>query len=173
MSGKKQKRKSGNKTVLEVKRFFQGVKLPEYAMESDVGIDLRANESANLKPLEQKSVRTGIAIHIPEGHVGLIRDRAGIVTKMNVHTVAGTFDPAYRGEISVVLVNFGDDEVEIEKGMRIAQIIILPITRVEIKEVDKLPLTERYDKSFGSTGMKELIKIEKELEEWEDINESK
>lgn len=149
--------------VLEVKRFLEGVPMPEYAMESDVGIDLKAWESVTLHPLEQKNVRTGIAIKIPEGHVGLIRDRAGIVSKMNVHTAAGTFDPAYRGEVSVVLVNFGDDTMQIEKGMRIAQLIILPVAKAEIKEVKKLDITDRYDRGFGSTGMKEIIKLEKDM----------
>lgn len=150
--------KSNPKKVLLVKKFFPDVSLPEYMMESDVGLDLRANETLTLKPLEQKTVRTGIAIQIPEGHVGLIRDRAGMVGKMNVHTAAGTFDPAYRGEVSIVLVNFGDDEVEIEKGMRIAQLVIMPVAKVKVEQVNKLPITERYDKGFGSTGMKEKAK---------------
>ncbi len=170
-TNKNKKSKSKKKSVLEVKRFFEGVKLPEYAMETDIGLDLRANENVAIKPLEQKKVRTGIAIKIPENHVGLIRDRAGIVSEMNVHTVAGTFDPAFRGEISVLLVNFGEEEIEIEKGMRVAQLIVLPITKVEIKEVNKLPITERYDKGFGSTGIKEILKLEKDIDNWK--NESR
>lgn len=152
------KKGAERKAILKVKRFFSDVELPEYALESDVGLDLRANESVSLAPYEQKTVHTGLAIQIPDGHVGLIRDRAGIVTKMGVHTAAGTFDPAYRGEISVVLVNFGEEKVMIEKGMRIAQLIILPITKVKIQEVKSLSLTSRYDRGFGSTGMKGVIK---------------
>ena len=166
---KKEDGKKEEKNVLLVKKFFPDVNLPEYMMASDVGLDLRANENVVLKPLEQKTVRTGIAIKIPDGCVGLIRDRAGIVSKMNVHTAAGTFDPAYRGELSVVLINFSDDTVEIEKGMRIAQLVIIPVIKVKVKEVDKLDVTERYDKGFGSTGMKEKLeefkKLEKEIEE--------
>lgn len=149
---------------LLVKKFFKDVSLPEYMMASDVGIDLRANESIVLKPLEQKTVRTGIAIKIPENHVGLVRDRAGIVSKMNVHTAAGTFDPAYRGEVSIVLINFSDESVQIEKGMRIAQLVIIPVAKVRIVEVAKLPMSERYDKGFGSTGIKDKVKEFKELE---------
>lgn len=104
--------------------------------------------------MEQKPVKTGLIIQIPKGHVGLIRDRAGIVTKMNMHTVAGTFDPGYRGEVSVMLVNFSDSETELEKGMKIAQLIIIPVTRVEVKEVKSLEETKRGDKGFGSTGIK-------------------
>jgi len=164
---KKKVSKQADKELL-VKKFFSDVSLPEYMLATDVGLDIRANENAILKPLEQKTVKTGIAIKIPEGHVGLIRDRAGIVSKMNVHTAAGTFDPAYRGEVSVVLINFSDDTVEIEKGMRIAQLVILPVAKVKVVPVDKLPITERYDKGFGSTGMKEKAnefkKLEKEFE---------
>jgi len=138
--------------VLRVKKLAKDVELPEYYQSSDVGFDLRANENVSLMPYEQKTIRTGIAIEIPEGHVGLIRDRAGIVTKMGLHTSAGTFDPAYRGEISVVMVNFGDEEVEIEKGMRIAQMIILPIVKANIKEVKSLSSSGRGEKGFGSSG---------------------
>ena len=97
-------------------------------------------------------------MEIPKGHVGLIRDRVGIVSKMNVHIAAGTFDPGYTGEISVVLVNLGDEKVQIEEGMRIAQMIIIPVVKVKIQEVKKLSKTKRGDRSFGSTGMKEFKK---------------
>lgn len=150
--------KEGNEKILKVKKFFRDVSLPEYALSSDVGFDLRANENITLNPFDQKTVRTGIAIQIPEGHVGLIRDRVGITTKMGVHTAAGTFDPAYRGEVSVVLINFGEETVQVEKGMRVAQMIILPVVKARIKEVDKLDLTDRYDKSFGSTGIKSVLR---------------
>lgn len=147
-----------SKIILKVKRFFSDVDLPEYALESDVGFDLRANETVSLAPYEQKTVKTGIAIEIPDNHVGLIRDRVGITTKMGVHTAAGTFDPAYRGEVSVVLINFGEEKVMIEKGMRVAQMIILPVKKVKIQEAKSLSITDRYDRSFGSTGVKGVIK---------------
>lgn len=155
---KRQVKEKAEKDVLNVKKFFHDVSLPEYALSSDVGFDLRANETVNLAPFEQKTVRTGLSMQIPDGCVGLIRDRAGITTKMNVHTAAGTFDPAYRGEVSVVLINFGEESIQIEKGMRIAQMIIIPIVKVKIKEVKSLPVSDRYDRGFGSTGMKHVIK---------------
>jgi dUTP pyrophosphatase len=157
------KKKESSKPCLQVKKFFKDSFLPEYMMASDVGLDLRAQENVVLRPMEQKKIPTGIAIKIPENCVGLVRDRAGIVSKMNVHTAAGTFDPAYRGEVSVVLVNFADETVEIEKGMRIAQLVIIPVVKPEIQEVEKLDITERYDKGFGSTGMKEKVEILKEF----------
>lgn len=148
---------------LKVKILKQGLPLPEYPLASDVGFDLRAAESVSLAPYEQKTVKTGIVLEIPKGHVGLVRDRAGIITKMNVHTAAGTFDPAYRGEISVVLINFGEETVQIESGMRIAQMLILPVVKVKIKKATKLSSSERGEKGFGSTGMKEIIKFEKSI----------
>src|SRR3989338_6646315 len=154
---------ANSKNILKVKKLIAGIELPEYAFPTDVGLDLRAAEAATLAPYEQKAVRTGIAIEIPEGHVGLIRDRAGIITKMGIHTAAGTFDPAYRGEVSVVLINFGEESVSVEPGMRIAQMIIIPVTKVQIKQVKELSETERHDKGFGSTGMKEIIRFEKSM----------
>ena len=127
-------------------------------MDSDAGFDLKAFENVSLFPLEQKEVRTGIAIEVPKGYVGLVRDRAGIVQKMNVHTVAGTFDSGFRGEVSIMLVNMNEKTVEIEKGMRIAQIILIPVAKAKLIEVKKLSETERGERSFGSTGMKEIIR---------------
>ncbi|MGV8152309.1 MAG: dUTP diphosphatase [Candidatus Nanoarchaeia archaeon] len=144
--------------VLQVKKLSKESFIPEYALLSDIGFDLRANETVSFMPMEQKQVKTGVAIKIPEGNVGLIRDRAGIVNEMGVHTAAGTFDPAYTGEVSVILINLGDTTVEIEKGMRIAQMIILPVKKMQIKEVKELPITPRDKRGFGSTGMKEIVK---------------
>jgi len=155
---KEAKNKQKFKFFLDVKKLSKDVCSPEYILDSDVGLDLRANENVSLMPMKQKAVKTGLKIKIPDGHVGLIRDRAGIISEMNVHTVAGTFDPDYRGEVSIMVVNFGDEEVEIEKGMRIAQIIILPVTKVGIKIVKSLSETKRGSKSFGSTGIKEKLK---------------
>lgn len=143
------------KEVLKVKKLSKDAELPEYVLSS-VGFDLMSAEDVLLKPMEQKVVRTGIAMEIPQGHVGLIRDRIGLVTKMGIHTAAGTFDPTYRGEISVVLVNFGDDEVEIEKGMRIAQMLVVPVVKVEIKPVKELSDSSRNKP--GVTGTKQILK---------------
>ena len=150
---------------LKVKKLSKDAELPEYALESDVGFDLRANEEATLGSMEHRAIKTGISIEIPEGCVGLIRDRAGIITKMGVHTVAGTFDPAFRGEVSIILTNFGDEEVSIEKGMRIAQMIIIPVERVKITEADELSKTVRGKRSFGSTGITNIIKELDDLDE--------
>jgi len=151
-------------SILNVKKLGMDVELPGYVYDTDVGLDIRANEDVTIAPFEQKTIKTGIAIEIPKGCVGLVRDRVGILTKMNVHTSAGTFDPFYRGEVSIVLTNFGEDDVSIEKGMRIAQLIILPVIKVKVKEVKKLNETSRNEKSFGSTGVKDVIHELEQLE---------
>ena len=151
------------KLILEVKPIAVGAEIPSYAMASDVGFDLRANENVELFPGEQKKVRTGLVIKIPEGHVGLIRDRAGIVTKMNIHSVAGTFDPAYRGEVSIIMVNLSEETQMIEKGMRIAQMIVVPVIKPEIVKVNKIDKTERGERGFGSTGLKDRIREMKKI----------
>ena len=143
-----------NKNELLVKLINKEAELPKYSISSDVGLDLVAVESVSFLPMEQKAVKTGIIVKVPFGHVGLIRDRAGIVSKMNLHTVAGTFDPDYRGEVSVILVNFSDVEVELEKGMKIAQMLIIPVSIVKVKQVTSLDTTKRGSKGFLSTGLK-------------------
>jgi dUTP pyrophosphatase len=150
--------KENSGVTLKFVKISKNAEAPEYILDSDVGFDLKAIEDVSLFPLEQKTVRTGIAMEIPEGYVGLVRDRAGIIQKMNVHTVAGTFDSGFRGEISIMLVNMNDKTVGIEKGMRIAQIILIPVSRANIQEVKKLSDTERGKKGFGSTGMKKIVR---------------
>ena len=147
-----------SETILKVKKLFKNVELPEYALDTDLGFDIRANETVTIPVSEQRTIKTGLAIEIPEGHVGLIRDRAGVITKMGLHTAAGTFDPAYRGEVSIVLVNYGEHDVEVEKGMRIAQMIVLPVVKAKLKEVKELPSTERNKRGFSSTGFKKIIR---------------
>jgi dUTP pyrophosphatase len=159
-SVRKNVKKEDKKTGISINylKLSKEAENPEYALESDAGFDLKAIETVSLFPLEQKEVRTGIAIEVPKDYVGLIRDRAGIVQKMNVHTVAGTFDSGFRGEVSIMLVNMNDKTIEIEKGMRVAQIILLPVAKAKLVEVKKLSDTERGKRSFGSTGMKEIVK---------------
>ncbi len=154
----KKKKKVRHEVTLNFLKISKSAEAPEYALDTDAGFDLKALASVTIFPFDQKKVSTGIAIEVPEGYVGIVRDRAGIVQKMNVHTVAGTFDSGFRGEVSIMLVNMNDKTIEIEKGMRIAQIILVPIVKAKITEVKKLSSTERGDKGFGSTGMKEIIR---------------
>jgi dUTP pyrophosphatase len=149
--------KREDKVTLNFLKLSKEAKAPEYVLDSDAGFDLTSIEDVSFFPMEQKKVRTGIVIEIPKGYVGLIRDRSGIVQKMNVHTLAGTFDSGFRGEVSIMFVNMNEETVEIEKGMRIAQMILVPISKAKIVEVKKLSETKRGNKGFGSTGMKKVI----------------
>ncbi len=121
--------------VLEVVKVDKDAELPEYAMDSDVAFDVRANEDVSIDAFEQKEVKTGIKIKIPEGYIGLVRDRVGIVTEMTAHVIAGTFDSNYDKEVSIFIVNLGEESILIERGMRIAQIIVVPVKKLKIKEV--------------------------------------
>lgn len=142
------------KIELKVKKLDKRASLPEYALDSDICFDIRSIETTNIRPFEQKEIKTGIAMEIPSGYVGLVRDRAGIVTKLGSHVIAGTFDPSYREEVTILVINFGPDEIQIEEGMKIAQILILPVNKLKIKEVKELTKTKRTGKKFGSTGLK-------------------
>ena len=151
------------KEVIKIKKISPNAEIPAYAYSTDVGFDLRAITSEKLFPGEQKEFKTGLIFEIPAGHVGLIRDRVGIVTKMGVHTCAGTFDPGFRGEVTIFLVNMSEETQFVEEGMRIAQMVILPVARPEIVEVKKVTDTERGGKSFGSTDIKEIKKLKNSL----------
>jgi len=149
---------------VKVKKIDSKAEAPSYFYDTDVGFDIKANEDADLLPGEQKSIKTGLMLEIPKGYVGLIRDRAGIVTKMGIQTCAGTFDPGFRGEISIVLINHSEESVYVEKGMRIAQMIILPIAKPKIVLVKNLDSTKRGTNGFGSTGgLKEIKKLERAM----------
>jgi dUTP pyrophosphatase len=148
----KKKVKKSNEIILKVKNIGEA-EIPEYGYESDAGFDLRANEDLELSPGDHKAVKTGLIFEIPKGYVGLIRDRAGIVAKMGIHTSAGTIDSGYRGELSIILINHSKEEQIIETGMRIAQMIIIPIVKPKIIKIVKIEETERGEKGFGSTGI--------------------
>jgi dUTP pyrophosphatase len=139
---------------IKVKKLDKEASLPEYALDSDVCFDIRANKNTVIRSMEQKEISTGLAIEIPKGYVGLVRDRIGIVTKLGCHVIAGTFDSSYREEVTIVMINFGVDEIEIEEGMKIAQILIMPVNKMKIKEVKTLSITKRSGKKFGLTGLK-------------------
>lgn len=135
--------------------------LPAYATAGAAGMDLAAAVDApqTLAPGERTLVPTGLAIAIPEGFEGQVRPRSGLAAKNGV-TVAnapGTIDWDYRGEVKVILINLGKDPFVIERGMRIAQLIIAPVSQVAVVEVEDLDATVRGVGGFGSTGVKETL----------------
>jgi dUTP pyrophosphatase len=134
----------------------QGLPFPAYASAGAAGIDLAAavDQSLTLNPEHRALVPTGIAIALPEGYEGQVRPRSGLALKhgLTVLNSPGTIDCDYRGEVQVILANLGTEPVTIRRGDRIAQLVIAPVTRAEIRRVAELPETMRGAGGFGSTG---------------------
>ena len=134
----------------------QGLALPEYATYDSAGMDLLAavEHDVPLAPLERQLIPTGIAIALPEGYEAQSRPRSGLALKHGITLVnaPGTIDADYRGEIGVIVANVSQEPFVIQRGMRIAQMVIAQYERATWSKVDTLPETERGDGGFGSTG---------------------
>jgi len=134
------------------------IPLPAYESTSAAGMDLPAALDSDLvlKPGARALIPTGLAIALPEGYEAQIRPRSGLAARFGVTILntPGTVDADYRGELKVILNNFGKDSFTVERGMRIAQMVIVPVIQAELKETDILPNTERGESGFGSTGIK-------------------
>lgn len=132
--------------------------LPAYQSAQAAGLDLMAavETPLTLKPGERALIPTGIAIALPDGHEAQVRPRSGLAIKQGVTVVnaPGTIDADYRGEIKVALINLGQEPVEIARGMRIAQMVIAPVSHASLREVPALAETPRGAGGFGSTGSK-------------------
>ncbi|MGH2759265.1 MAG: dUTP diphosphatase [Actinomycetota bacterium] len=140
---------------LEVKRLDDGLPLPAYQHTDDAGLDLHAASSIELAPGERGVIGTGIAVAIPEGYVGLTAPRSGLAARVGLSTVnaPGVIDSGYRGEIKLILVNLDTkDRIEIERGDRIAQLLLVPVARAQVVESRTLPASDRGDAGLGSTG---------------------
>ena len=137
---------------LKVCKVHREAVLPTRAYEHDAGYDLYSNEDIELKPGQHHGIATGISMAVPKGHVGLIWDKSGIAIKHGLKTKAGVIDAGYRGEVVVGMINLSDKVFKIEKGMKVAQILIQEVKVPEIEEVDSLDETERADQGFGSSG---------------------
>jgi dUTP diphosphatase len=140
---------------LKVAQLEEGATLPSRAHEGDAGLDLYAHEAAHLGPGERWSIGTGIAVEIPDGHAGLVLPRSGLARDHGIALVnsPGLIDSGYRGEVRVLLLNTDPAETfRIEPGDRIAQLVIVPIIRVEPLEVDDLSESARGEGGFGSSG---------------------
>ena len=141
---------------IAVKRLDPGLPLPRYARAGDAGLDLHAAERAVIEPGARVVVPTGLAVAIPPGFAGLVLPRSGLalrhgVTELNA---PGLIDSGYRGEIKVLLINHDPRAtVTIERGERIAQLVVQAVETVELIEVDELSSTERGAGGFGSTGV--------------------
>lgn len=128
-------------------------KMPSYAHADDAGMDIYSNEPDYiLKPGERKDFSTGIKMEIPDGYAGLVWDKSGLALKHGIKTMGGVIDSGYRGEIRIILMNFGSSELLITKGSKIAQMIIQKIEHFEIVSESTIGNTTRGVGGFGSTG---------------------
>jgi dUTP pyrophosphatase len=127
--------------------------LPRSAHPGDSGLDLYSAEAVLLHVSERRAIRTGIRIKLPEGTEGQIRPRSGLALQhgLTVLNAPGTIDSGFRGELQVILINLGGRPFEVTVGMRIAQLVICPVTMVEVEQTTSLPSTSRGPFGFGSS----------------------
>jgi len=126
--------------------------LPEYSSTGAAGADLRASEAVTIAPGARAAVPTAIRLQIPPGHVGLVWPRSGLAVRHGIDTLAGVIDSDYRGEVRVVLVNHGDEPFRIEKGDRVAQLLVQRVERAAFVASPSIDDTDRGGGGFGSTG---------------------
>ena len=139
---------------LPVRRLREDAVVPERAYAGDAGLDLAACDRFELGPGERAVVGTGLAVAIPDGHAGFVQPRSGLAARhgLSVVNAPGLIDSGYRGEIRVVLLNTDLREAfVVEPGMRIAQLVVLPVPELELVESDELPDSERGVRGFGSS----------------------
>lgn len=136
-----------------IRRLRPDAHVPRAAYEGDAGLDLAACDAFELGPGERAVVPTGLAVEIPEGHAGFVQPRSGLAARHGITIVnsPGLIDPGYRGEIRVVLLNTGSEPFTVEPGMRIAQLVVVPVAAVRLVEVDELATSERGSRGFGSS----------------------
>tara|TARA_R110000751_G_scaffold2018_8_gene8892 strand:+ start:241099 stop:241560 length:462 start_codon:yes stop_codon:yes gene_type:complete len=132
----------------------EGLALPAYATSGAAGMDVLAAEDCVIAPTQRHAVATGLAVAIPRGYEIQVRPRSGLALKhgITVPNTPGTIDSDYRGELKVILINHGADDFVIQRGDRIAQLVLAPVTQATWEEVDELDATTRGAGGFGSTG---------------------
>ena len=145
-------------TEILIKRLSKEVSLPKYETDGSSGLDLAAciKKNIEIKPGKSEIIPTGLAVAIPKNFEIQIRPRSGLAAKnqISVLNTPGTIDADYRGEIKIILINLGDKIFTVEKGLRVAQMVLCPIIKAKLKEVESLEDTKRGSGGFGSTGIK-------------------
>ena len=137
---------------LLVQKLDPSAKLPSYAYDGDAGMDLFSLVEAEIHAGEKVAIRTGLKFAIPRGYAGFVWDKSGIAIKHHLKTMAGVIDSNYRGELLVILTNLGREMYKVEKGSKIAQLVIKPVETLQIQEGDIGDATERGEGGFGSSG---------------------
>ena len=141
--------------LLKVEKINEKAIMPNYAHEGDAGLDVYSVEKVILEPGDRALIHTGIKIELPKNTEAQIRPRSGLALKHGITLVnsPGTVDEGYRGEIGVIVINHGKETFVVEEGMKIAQMVIKPVWRVEIEEVTSLNDSERGENGYGSSGI--------------------
>ena len=141
--------------TVKVLRSDPEAQLPAYAHPGDAGMDVRSIEELTLAPGARALVHTGLVLMLPPDAEAQVRPRSGLALKhgVTVLNTPGTIDAGYRGEVGVILVNLGAEPFTVEKGMKIAQIVVSPVAQAEIVEVASVDETDRGAGGFGSTGI--------------------
>lgn len=137
---------------IKIKKINPQAILPKYAHPGDVGLDLYSLEDYELQPGERKIFELGFALEFEEGYAAIVKDKGGPPNKFGLHTMGGVFDAGYRGEYNVNLINLGKESHKIEKGDKIAQLVIYPVIIAELEEATELSDSSRGVGRFGSTG---------------------
>lgn len=140
-----------NDMKIKIKKLHPNAKLPSYAHPGDVGLDLYALETKTIKPGAREFFYVGFALEFPEGYAAIVKDKSGM-SKNGLHAIGGVFDAGFRGEYNVLLVNLGSEPYTVEAGHKVAQLVIVPIVRAELEQVDELAGSSRGHGQFGSTG---------------------
>lgn len=141
---------------VSIKRLDPNVELPSYAYTGDAGLDIRSNETVDIPPHERVLISTGLAIALPDGYAGFMQPRSGMALKrgLSIANTPGLIDAHYRGELKVIAVNLDPHEtIHIERGERIAQLVIQEVPTVHLVEVEELDETDRGAGGFGSSGV--------------------
>ena len=141
--------------TLRFRKVHPDAVLPSYAHPSDAGMDVRSVEDLTIAPGKRALVHTGLVMLLPPMYEAQVRPRSGLALKSGVTVLntPGTIDSGYRGEVGVILANFGDADFQVKKGDKIAQIVIAPVTQPEIVETTEVDETDRGAGGFGSTGV--------------------
>jgi len=141
--------------ILKFKRLCPEAILPAYAHPSDAGMDLRSVDELTIAPGARALVHTGLIVMLPPMYEAQVRPRSGLALKSGVTVLntPGTIDSGYRGEVGVILANFGEAPFAVRKGDKIAQMVIAPVTQPEVVETDVIDETDRGVGGFGSTGV--------------------
>lgn len=143
------------KHMLKIKRIHEEATIPHKAHENDAGLDICSVEDKLIKAGETALIATGLQMQLPEGTEAQIRPRSGLALKQSITVLnsPGTIDEGYRGELKIILINHGKEDVQIEKKMRIAQMVIAPVLQVALEEVKELSDSKRDTGGFGSSGV--------------------